>query len=370
MAHKWFAKVAVVALTLSLLAGCGGAKQQPPAQTPSNQTPSQQQQQQQQQPQQPQEQTPAKVDFTVGMATDVGGLNDDSFNAAAYRGILRAEEELGVDKIVIESKRQEDYPTNFQLLIDGGADLVWGIGFMMQAALDEMAQANPNQKFAIIDEVVNQPNVASVTFKEHEGSFLMGFLAGKSTKTGKVGFVGGMESPVIGRFEAGYRAGVKAANPDVEVIVVYSNSFVDPAKGKSDALAIYNQGADIIFHAAGGTGQGVIEAAVEKNLFAIGVDSDQNYLAPEHVISSMMKRVDVAVYEVIKMAVEDEFPAGQHVVLGLAEDGVGYAPSTLWNKLPEGLQAEVDKWAQAIKDGKVTVPDTPEAVNAWTAPTL
>jgi len=343
MARSWLVKAAAVTLSLALLAGCGGAKSGDNA---------------------------GEDKFIVGMATDVGGLNDDSFNAAAHRGILQAEEELGTGKVVIESKRQEDYETNFQLLMDQGADLVWGIGFMMQAAMNDMAQKNPNQKFAIIDEVVNQPNVASVLFKEEEGSFLMGVIAARSTKTGKVGFVGGMESPVIGRFEAGYKAGVKAADPNVEVITIYSNSFVDPAKGKSDALTIYGQGADIIFHAAGGTGQGVIEAAKEKGLYAIGVDSDQNHLAPDNVISSMIKRVDVAVFEITKQTLEGNFPGGQTTVLGLKDNGVGYAPKTLWNILPEGLQDEVDRWADAIREGKFTIPTEPGQVDSWTAPTL
>ncbi len=366
MAQKWFAKVAVVALTLSLLAGCGGS-QQPQDQTPSTQPPASQQPQEQPQ----QSEKPAnEIDFIVGMATDVGGLNDDSFNAAAHRGILRAQQELGTDHVIIESQRPEDYITNLQTLIDSGADIVWGVGFMMQASIDEMAQANPDKKFGIVDEVVNQPNAASVLFKEQEGSFLVGYIAGKSTKTGKVGFVGGVESPVIGRFEAGYRAGVKAANPDVQVDVVYAAAFDDPEKGKNIALTMFDTGSDIIFHAAGGTGQGVIEAAKDRNLYAIGVDSDQNYLAPENVITSMIKRVDVAVFEVIKQTVEGNFPGGETLRLGLAEDGVGYADSTLWDKLPEGLQEEVDKWAQAIKDGKVVVPETPEEADTWTAPTL
>lgn len=364
MARKWFAKVAVVALMLSLLAGCGGQQQQQ-NQTPSQQPPANQQQEQQQQ------QEPSKqVDFTVGMATDVGGLNDDSFNAATYRGILQAEKDLGIKHLVIESQRQEDYITNLQTLIDGGADLVWGVGFMMQASIDEMAKNNPDQWFGLIDEVVNQPNVASVLFKEQEGSFLVGYIAGKTTKTGRVGFVGGVESPVIGRFEAGYRAGVKAANPDVVVDVVYAAAFDDPAKGKDIALTMFNTGADIVFHAAGGTGQGVIEAAKEKNLFAIGVDSDQNHLAPNNVLTSMIKRVDVAAYDVIKMAVEGNFPGGQVLRLGLKENGVGYADSTLWDKIPAGTKEEVDKWAEAIKEGKVVVPETPEEADTWTPPTL
>jgi len=361
MARNWFVKVASVTLTLALLAGCGGAKQEPAAEAPKTET---------------QTQTPAPAAkpetpaFTVAMATDMGGLNDDSFNAAAYRGILQAESELKVKKNVIESHRQEDYEPNFQTLMDQKADLIWGIGFLMQDAITAMADRNPNQKFAIIDAVVEKPNVASVTFKEQEGSFLMGVIAARTTKTKKVGFVGGMEIPVIAHFEAGFKAGVMAADPTVEVITVYSASFTDPAKGKSDALTIIGQGADVVFHAAGGTGQGVIEAAKEKNVFAIGVDSDQNHLAPEHVITSMMKRVDVAVYTVTKQAMENKFPGGQPVVLGLAENAVGYSDKTLWNKLPEGLKTEVDKWADAIKAGKFTVPMDMEEFKSYKAPKL
>ncbi|MFZ5827394.1 MAG: BMP family lipoprotein [Bacillota bacterium] len=355
MARNWFAKVAAVTLTLALLAGCGGA-QQAPKEEPKKEAPA--------------AEAPKAKPFSVGMATDMGGLNDDSFNAAAYRGLQKAESDLKAKINVIESKRQEDYETNFATLMDQQNDLIWGIGFLMEEAIKTTAEKNPKQKFAIIDAVAQLPNVASVLFKEEEGSFLMGVMAARTTKTGKVGFVGGMDIPVIHHFEAGFKAGVKAVNPKVEVITVYSGSFIDPAKGKSDALAIIGKGADVVFHASGGTGQGVIEAAQEKNVFAIGVDSDQNKLAPNHVLSSMMKRVDVAVFDVSKMAQTGTFPGGQIITLGLKENGVGYSDTTLWNKMPEGTKAEVDKWADAIKAGKFTVPNDMTKFKDWTAPKL
>lgn len=349
MARNWFSKAAAVLLTVGILAGCGGA---PKDQTPAPGGGA----------------APAKK-YMVAMATDVGGLNDDSFNASAWEGMKKLEAD-GLTVKAVESKRQEDYETNFRTLMDQGYNLIWGIGFLMQDGVDKMAKGNPKQNFAIIDAVVEQPNVASVTFKENEGSFLMGVIAAKTTKTKKVGFVGGMDIPVIHNFDGGFAAGVKAVDPTIEVLRVYSGSFIDSAKGKDIALTMYRQGADVIFHAAGATGQGVIEAAAEQKKFAIGVDRDQNYLAPEYVISSMMKRVDVAVYNVSKQAADGKFPGGQVTALGLKEDGVGYSKTTLWNKMPEGTQALVDKWADAIKAGTVTVPNHFDKVKDWTAPKL
>ncbi|HYF80227.1 MAG TPA: BMP family ABC transporter substrate-binding protein [Symbiobacteriaceae bacterium] len=344
MTRKWFSKatVAVVALSI-LLAGCGGAKDGGAA---------------------------GGTKFKVGMSTDVGGLNDASFNAAAYEGLKKAEKELGAEIKAIESKRNEDYEPNFKSLIDLKYDLAWGIGFLMKDAVTSMAKANPNQKFALIDETVELPNVASVTFKEQEGSFLMGVIAAKTTKTKKVGFVGGMDFEVIHHFDWGFQAGVKSVDPTIQVVRVYSGSFTDPAKGKEDALNILNSGADVIFHAAGATGNGVIEAAAAQKKFAIGVDKDQNSLAKDYVISSMMKRVDVAVFNVSKQTKDGKFPGGTKTVLGLKEDGVGYAPSTLWNKMPEGTKALVDKWADAIKAGKVTVPASEAEFKGWTVPKI
>lgn len=352
MSRKWFTKAAAVTVLVGLLAGCGGAKKEPTPAPAGNQPT-----------------TEAKA-FKVGMSTDIGGLNDDSFNAAAWRGMSKLKDELKFEVKAVESQKAEDYETNFRNLMDAGFDVVWGIGFMMTDATDKMAKENPKQKFAIIDSVVNQPNVASVVFKEEEGSFLMGVIAAKLTQTKKVGFVGGMESDVISHFDAGFQAGVRAVDPSITVLRTYAGSFIDPVKGKDHANSLIQQGADVIFHASGSTGKGVIEAAAEQKKWVIGVDSDQSKLAPEYVVSSMMKRVDVAVYEVSKQAQAGTFPGGKTTVLGLKESGVGYSDTTLWNKMPAGTKELVDKWAAAIKDGKVQVPNMLDKVKDWKAPQL
>jgi basic membrane protein A and related proteins len=354
MSRKWFAKATVVALALSVvLAGCGGKKQEP---APSGTAP-----------------TPAPAaeakKWKVGMATDLGGLNDESFNQAANEGLKKLEKE-GVSVRPIESKKEADYEPNFRSLMEQKYDLIWGIGFLMHDALDKVAKENPTQKFAIIDEEVKQPNVASVKFREEEGSFLMGIIAAKTTKTKKVGFVGGMDIDVIHHFDYGFKAGVKTIDPTVQVITVYTGSFTDAAKGKDTALSMISQGADVIFHASGNTGTGAIEAAASKKVFAIGVDKDQNSLAKEYVISSMMKRVDNAVYNVSKAMIDGKFAGGTVQSLGLKEDGVGYAPSTLWAKMPADTKATVDQYADAIKAGKFTVPADKAAFDKWAVPKL
>lgn len=354
MSHKWTVKAAALVLALGVLAGCGGAKE--PAPTPGT-TPNP---------------APAETKFKVGMVTDMGGLNDKSFNQAAWEGLTKAQKDLGIEIKPVESKRQEDYEPNYQTLADAKFDLIWGIGFLMGDATERIATKLPKQNFALIDAAPQKPmpNVAPVLFKEEDGSFLMGIIAAKTTKSNKVGFVGGMNIPVIHHFEAGFKAGVKAINPNVEVLTVYAEEFTNPGKGKEIATAMYAQGADIVFHAAGATGEGVIEAAKETKKFVIGVDRDQNYLAPEYVISSMMKRVDVATYEFSKMAKEGKFKGGEPTILGLKEDAVGYAPSTLWAKMPADTKALVDKWAEAIKTGKVSVPNDMDKFKTWEVPKL
>lgn len=347
-------------LAIGLLAGCGGAKPTTPASPTPATTPAPA----------PATPPPAAKAFKVAMSTDVGGLNDDSFNAAAWRGLNELKTGGGYEVKAIESQKPENFETNFRTLMDQGNDLIWGIGFMMTDTTNKLAEQNKNQKFAIIDSVVNQPNVASVVFKEEEGSFLMGIMAAKTTKSKKVGFVGGIESDVITHFEEGFLAGVKAVDPSVKVSSVYANSFTDSVKGKQIAIQMFSDGADVVFHASGGVGQGVIEAAKEQNKFAIGVDSDQNKLAKDNVISSMMKRVDVAVEDVSKAAKEGTFPGGKTTVLGLKEDGVGYSETTLWDKMPPDTKALVDKWAAAIKDGKVQVPNVKGKAADWQVPTL
>jgi len=240
-------------------------------------------------------------------------------------------------------------------------DLIIGVGFLMKDALDKVSGQFPETRFAIIDAVVEAPNVASLIFREHEGSFLVGAIAGLVTETDKVGFVGGMDIPLIHKFEVGYREGVKYVNPDCDVLVAYAGSgpeaFHDPVKGKSLALSQFDRGADVIFQAAGSTGNGVIDAAQERGLFAIGVDANQNYMAPGHVLTSMVKRVDVAVFSIIEDVVQGTFEGGIHVY-GLEADGVGYALDEHNERLiPDRVIREVERIKQGIIAGTIPVTD-------------
>lgn len=308
--------------------------------------------------------------YKVAMVTDIGGLGDQSFNDAAYAGLQRAGKELGVEIKVVESKKMDDYETNLSNLADQKFDEIWAIGFLMADALKNVAKRYPNVKFGIIDSFVDVPNVMSVTFKEEEGSFLQGVLAGKLTKTNVIGFVGGMEFPLIIKFESGFIAGVKAVNPKARVLVGYTGKFDDPGKGKELAMTQFSQGADVIYHASGACGIGVIEAAKEKKLLAIGVDSDQSKLAPTAVLSSMMKRVDNGVFSGAKALVDGKWKAGL-TVMGLKEDGVGTAfgidkfPKD-GVKVPADVRKLHDQAVELIKSGKLVVPETRDQVGKFT----
>ncbi|MGE5599428.1 MAG: BMP family lipoprotein [Bacteroidota bacterium] len=296
----------------------------------------------------------AKLRFA--MVTDIGGLGDQSFNDSAYAGLKRAEKELGAEIKVLQSKKMEDYVPNLRSLAEQKYDLIWAVGFLMTDATNEVAAQYPKINFGIIDSVVNQPNVQSVCFKEHEGSFLVGVIAAMTTKTKVVGFVGGMKLPLIEKFEAGFTAGVRAVDPKIRVLSAYTGKFDDPGKGKELAMAQFGQKADVVYHASGACGIGVIEAAKEKNLWAIGVDSDQYHLAPKNVLTSMMKRVDVGVFSGCRDVAKNAFKGGRTVVLGLAEEGVGYAPTTEKNASKEAI-AKADEFAKLIVSGKLVVPE-------------
>ncbi len=299
---------------------------------------------------------------SIGMVTDTGGVNDQSFNQSAWEGLKRAEKDLGVKVAYKESNQDADYVPNMESLYDADFDLIWGIGFKMADAIAQAAEQNPDQKYAIIDNAYEDTpdNVMGVVFKANQASYLCGYIAGKMTETDKVGFVGGMDFPVIWGFHYGYKAGVKYANQDVEVLEQYAESFTDAAKGKSIANSMFQQGADIVFHAAGGVGNGVIEAAKEQDKWAIGVDRDQNYLAPDHVLTSAMKRVDNAMYTVAQEMVNGEFKGGTTAAYGLADDAVGLAP-TSDKHVPADLLAEADELKQKIIDGEISVPDSEES---------
>jgi len=290
----------------------------------------------------------------VGMVTDVGGVNDNSFNQSAWEGLQKLQTELNLPKDnvnYLQSTSDAEYVPNLTQFVKDKWDLTWGIGFLMGDHLQKVASENPESKLAIIDAEVDAPNVESVLFKEHEGSFLAGVVAAKMSKTKKVGFVGGVEIPVIKRFELGFEAGVKAADPSVEVIKVYTGAFDKPDLGKSTASQMYGQGADIIFHASGGTGDGVFNEAKDRkakgqDVWVIGVDKDQSLtFGDEITLTSMVKRVDEAVYLVSKDLTEGKFEGGKIKWLGLAEDGVGLA-STSNKNVPEDILKQVEEYKQ------------------------
>lgn len=309
----------------------------------------------------------------AGMVTDIAGIGDRSFNESAWRGLKRAEKELGAEVRYLESVKLPDYEQNLRLLAQQKYDVVIAVGFAMEDALEKVAPQFPNTIFAIVDgNAPNVPNVVSLKFREHEGSFLVGALAGAMTKTGIVGFVGGMEIPLIKKFEAGYRAGVMTTNPRARVLVGYTGNWTDTAKGKELALSQFERGADIVYHASGQCGLGVIEAAKKagKGHFAIGVDSDQDYIAPGFVLTSMIKSVDNAVFQVCKEVVEGKFQPGTRD-LGIKENGVGISPMRYTKHLvPKQVLDKIETLRQMIAEDKLKVPQSEEELKTFQPPTL
>lgn len=303
--------------------------------------------------------------FRVGMITDTGGVNDESFNQSAWKGFQDAQEKFGKDKIEIkylESKQDADYAQNIDTFADEEMDLIVGVGYKLEPAITEAAKNYPDLEFALIDaecEGGQLENVTSLLFEDNASAYLTGLVAGKMTETNKVGFIGGMESPTISKFEYGFKAGVKKANPDVEVVVQYANSYTDSALGKTIANQMHSNNVDIIFTCAGAVGIGAIEAAKENGKKAIGVDQDQNSLAPENVITSAMKNVDVAVAEMLGQIVEGTYEGGKVVVNTLSMNGVGLAPTSNKNVPPDVLEY-VDTEAEKVKSGEVKVPASKE----------
>ena len=307
--------------------------------------------------------------ISVGMITDVGGVHDESFNQSSWEGLQSVEKELGKDKVEVkylESKQDADYVPNIEQFIDEETDLIIGIGYKLADAIEQAAKNYPEQQFAIVDESYeNQPeNVTSLVFEGNVAGYLVGLVAGKMTETNKVAFIGGMESVVLKEFEVGYIAGVKDANPDAEVLVQYANSFSDSALGKSIANAMISKGVDIVFPCAGAAGTGAIEAAKEANKMAIGVDKDQNDLAPDNVITSAMKNVDVAVANIVKALADGSYKAGEVKMNTLVTGGVGIAPTSEKN-VPAEVLSFVEEKSQEIKDGKIKVPATEEEYKAY-----
>jgi basic membrane protein A len=301
----------------------------------------------------------------IGLVFDVGGLGDKSFNDAANRGLLRARDQLGVQVRALEPGDGSDRESMLRRLAAGGNDLVIGVGFIFSDDIRRLAAEFPRVHFACVDfapppDHAIPPNLAGLEFREHEASFLVGAAAGLVSKRKAVGFVGGMKIPLIRKFEAGYLAGVAHVCPECTTRSGYAGTqpkaFADPAKGKELALAQYDSGVDVIFHAAGKTGAGVFEAARARGTLAIGVDSDQYHEAPGHVLTSMIKKVDVAVFEVIQEVAEGRFRGGERE-LGLADDGVGYvSDANNRDLLPPEVVARLEELRAQIVAGTIVVP--------------
>ncbi len=290
---------------------------------------------------------------------DLGGKNDKSFNEAAFTGAEKFAKDTGVAYRDFEIQNDAQREQAMRRFARDGYNPIVVIGFSQAAALEKVAKEFPDTKFAIVDMVVQLPNVRSVIFNEHEGSFLVGVMAAKASKTGKVGFIGGMDIPLIRKFACGYVQGVKSVNPDA---VVFQNmtgttgaAWNDPVKGGELAKSQFDRGADVVYHAAGGTGVGVLQAAADAGKLGIGVDSNQNHMHPGAVLTSMLKRVDNAVYNAFSDLKNDKWTNGFNV-LGLKENGVGYAMdehnASLVN---DDMKMAVEMASDSIKSGKVKV---------------
>lgn len=313
-----------------------------------------------------------KAEINVGLVTDIGGIDDKSFNQSTWEGIVRFAKDYQMTEDMykyVQSKTDADYITNLSTFADEELDLIVAPGFLFTDAMTEVAGKYPNQNLLLIDSVVEAPNVVSAVFAEHEGSYLVGVAAAlKAQAAGKdtVGFLGGMDFPLIGKFEAGFEQGVAAVDPNIKVLVEYAGDFANPAIGQTLAAKMYDAGAYVIYHAAGGTGNGMIKEAKDRvqngqDVWAIGVDKDQFadgvYEGEKSVIlTSMMKRVDNAAYAVAEMVNKKEFK-GQVMVFSLANDGVGI-PQTNPN-LTEEWVTKINEFAGKIKSGEIKVDEIP-----------
>ncbi|KXZ13362.1 hypothetical protein AXI59_05620 [Bacillus nakamurai] len=318
--------------------------------------------------------------FTVGMVTDIGGVDDKSFNQSAWEGIQAFGKDNGLEKgksgyDYLQSKSDADYTTNLNKLAREHFDLIYGVGYLMQDSISEIADQRKDTNFAIIDDVVKKDNVASLTFKEQEGSFLVGVAAALSSKTGKVGFVGGMESELIKKFEIGFRAGVQAANPKAAVEVKYAGGFDKADVGKATAESMYKSGVDVIYHAAGATGTGVFTEAKnlkkedpKRSVWVIGVDKDQyaegqvEGTKDNVTLTSMVKKVDTAVEDLTKKAKSGKFPGGKTLTYGLDQDAVGISDHK--ENLSDDVIKAVNDWKKKITDG-LDVPSTDKELKTF-----
>lgn len=323
--------------------------------------------------------TEAKKDgcnIRVGIVFDIGGKNDRSFNAAAWEGVLRAKKDLGICLYDVEPGNPTSIEPAMRSFAERNFDLIFGVGFAQGPIMQKVANDYPNIRFAIVDGVIFEAdgktpkqNVASLIFKEHEGSYLVGMIAASKSKTGTLGFLGGMDIPLIHKFKVGYEEGARSVNPNIKFVSnfvgVTDSAWNNPGKGKELALSQIERGADVIFTAAGNSGLGAFDAVEqfgkggngEANKFVIGVDSNQNGVKPGYVLTSMVKRVDNACYDVVKEVLENRFQGGFHV-FGLDKDGVAYAMDSNNDALvPADLRTKAEDAKKKIVSGEIKVTD-------------
>lgn len=292
---------------------------------------------------------------------DMGGKFDKSFNQGVYDGVERFRKETGIDYREFEVTNEAQREQALRKMAQRGRSPILGVGFAQGPAIEKVAKEYPDLQFTIIDSVVDLPNVQSVVFKEHEGSYLVGILAAMASKTGKVGYIGGMDIPMIRAFGCGYAQGAKMANPDIEVVQNMTgttpSAWNDPGRGGELSRGQFDRGVDVIYAAAGGTGVGVYQAAKDSGKLAIGVDSNQNYIHPGTMLTSMLKRVDVAAYNSFKTAYDGTWKAGIHV-LGLKEEGVGWAlDEHNASLITDAMKAKVEQARADVISGKIVVHD-------------
>lgn len=306
--------------------------------------------------------TSSAADFQVGLLLDKAGKDDQSFNASAFRGLTKAEKDLGIKSRTVEAKDSAAAESLLRSLAAKKFDIIIAIGFSQAGAVKNAAAAFPKSQFVLVDSEVTAPNVTSVMFSEHEGSFLVGAMAAMKSKTANVGFIGGMDVPLIHRFQMGYEAGAKYINPKIRVqsnyIGVTGDAFNNPPKAKELALLQHGQGADVVFHAAGSSGKGLFDAAEDKKFFAIGCDSNQNMLKPGRILTSLVKSVDVAVFDAISAAKLGTLKGGTTVRHGFATGGIDMAvDSNNKTLLTPDMLKKADEIKAGVKSGALKVPD-------------
>jgi basic membrane protein A len=338
--HKWPWLVALLAMLVLAAAGCGGGGNEAATTGGSAGGTG----------------TSGGAKIKVGLVTDIGGLNDRGFNSLANKGLEDAKAQLGVEGRVLESKSDADYIPNLSEFGDQGYDLIISVGFLMTDATTKAAKAYPDSKFAIVDSAFDPPldNAQGLLFKEQETGCLVGVVGALMSKTGTISTVGGQKIPPVDRFIAGYQFCAKKVKPDIKLLNAYSQDFVDQAKCKEIALDQIAKGSDVVFQVAGGCGLGALDGAKEKGVWGIGVDADQSFLG-DHILTSAVKRVDVAVFKTIEAVQNGDAMGGGVTTFGLKEDGVGLGDVS--PKVPQDVLDQVDDIKQQILDGSLQIPD-------------